>query len=292
MTTTVAMPVVDGVRHRSVHVGGLTFHVAEAGDGPPVLMVHGFPQHWYAWRDVIPLLPGYRLICPDLRGAGWSDAPRRGYDLDTLAADLIGLMDGLAVPRAYLVGHDWGARVGFRLCLARPDRFSGFVALNALHPWPRRGPVIRNAWRMWYTALVEYPVLGAWLLRKPALVRFLLRREVADPRLWRDDELDAFAGVFREPARAAAGQALHWQFVLREIPELLRRRRPRRPVPVPTTLLAGAADVTLSPAELTGIEGVRIQVVDHCGHHLPRERPDLVAQAVREMVDGPPTADG
>src|SRR5690349_7670324 len=81
MTTTTAMPVVGGVRHYIVQAGGLGFHVAEAGDGTPVLMLHGFPQHWYAWRKVIPLLPGSRLICPDLRGFGWSDAPRRGYDV-------------------------------------------------------------------------------------------------------------------------------------------------------------------------------------------------------------------
>lgn len=64
MVATTAMPVVEGVRHSIVQAGGLDFHVAEAGDGPVVLMLHGFPQHWYAWRKVIPLLPEYRLICP------------------------------------------------------------------------------------------------------------------------------------------------------------------------------------------------------------------------------------
>src|SRR5262245_42103548 len=84
--TTTPMPIVEGVTHHMVEAGGLNFHVAEVGDGSPVLMLHGFPQHWYAWRKVIPLLPGCRLICPDLRGFGWSDAPRRGYDVSTLTA--------------------------------------------------------------------------------------------------------------------------------------------------------------------------------------------------------------
>jgi pimeloyl-ACP methyl ester carboxylesterase len=286
MTTTTAMPVVEGVRHRVIQAGGLNFHVAEAGDGAPVLMLHGFPQHWYAWRKVIALLPGCRLICPDLRGFGWSDAPRRGYDVDTLTADMLALMDALGLERVFLVGHDWGAKIGFRLCLSQPHRVSGFVALNTLHPWPARRPLVTHAWRQWYTALIEYPGLGAWMLRHPGLVRFLLRRAVADVRLWRDDELAAFADLFTQPERARAGQALHWQYVVREIPRLLRRHVPHRPLTVPTTLLFGAEDVTLSPAQLAGADGLRIEVVEGCGHQLPDERPDLVAAAVREMLDG------
>jgi pimeloyl-ACP methyl ester carboxylesterase len=285
VTTTTPMPIVEGVSHHIVEAGGLNFHVAEAGDGTPVLMLHGFPQHWYAWRKVIPLLPGYRLICPDLRGFGWSDAPRRGYDVNTLTADVLALMDALALDRGYLVGHDWGAKVGFRLCMSQPDRFAGFIALNTLHPWPARGPLIRHAWRQWYTALIEYPGVGAWMMRRPGLVRFLLRRAVADPRVWRDDELAAFAYVFSQPDRARAGQALHWQYVVHEIPRLVRRSMPERPLTVPTTLLFGAQDVTLSPAQLAGADGLRVQVVDGCGHHLPDERPDLVAQAIQQMID-------
>ena len=292
MTTTTAMPLVGGVRHDVVQAGGLDFHVAEAGDGTPVLMLHGFPQHWYAWRKVLPLLPGCRLICPDLRGFGWSDAPRQGYDVGTLTADVLALMDALALERTYLVGHDWGAKVGFRLCMSQPDRFAGFIALNTLHPWPARGQLIRHAWRQWYTALIEYPGVGAWMLRRPGLVRFLLRRAVADPRLWRDDELAAFTDVFIQPERARAGQALHWQYVLREIPRLLRRRIPERPLTVPTTLLFGADDVTLSPAQLAGADGLRVQIVEGCGHHLPDERPDLVVAAVREMLESRTMRDG
>jgi pimeloyl-ACP methyl ester carboxylesterase len=140
--------------------------------------------------------------------------------------------------------------------------------------------------------LIEYPGVGAWMLRRPGLVRFLLRRAVADPRLWHDDELAAFADGFREPERARAGQALHWQYVLREIPRLVRRRVPERPLTVPTTLLFGARDVTLSPAHLVGADGMRVQVIEGCRHHLPDERPDLVAAAVREMLDSGAMRDG
>src|SRR3954452_9879506 len=75
------LPYVEGIAHRWVDAAGLRVHVAEAGDGPPLVLLHGWPQHWYAWRHVIPLLsPHYRVICPDLRGFGWTDAPAGGYD--------------------------------------------------------------------------------------------------------------------------------------------------------------------------------------------------------------------
>jgi pimeloyl-ACP methyl ester carboxylesterase len=98
--------------------------------------------------------------------------------------------------------------------------------------------------------------------------------------------------VFSQPQRARAGQALHWQYVIREIPRLLRRSVPERPLTVPTTLLFGAEDVTLSPAQLAGDDGLCIQVVAGCGHHLPDERPELVAQAVRGMLESRTTCDG
>src|SRR5204862_149368 len=97
------------------------------------------------------------------------------------------------------------------------------------------------------------------------------------------DELAAFADVFSQPDRARAGQALHWQYVVREIPRLLRRRVPTWPLSVPTTLLFGAEDVTLSPAQLAGADGLRIDVVEGCGHHLP----DLAERRRHESADHP-----
>ncbi|MCW2564729.1 MAG: putative hydrolase or acyltransferase of alpha/beta superfamily, partial [Mycobacterium sp.] len=90
------LPQLDGVEHRFLDLPGLRMHVAEAGSGEPLLLLHGFPQHWWAWRKVIPALAErYRVICPDLRGAGWTDAPADGYTSDQLTADILGLLDAL-----------------------------------------------------------------------------------------------------------------------------------------------------------------------------------------------------
>jgi len=131
-----SMPLVDGVSHSFVDVDGLSIHVAEAGVGRTVVLLHGWLQNWYCWHKVIPLLADrYRLIMPDLRGHGWSEAPPTGYDKEQLAADLLGLMDVLDLDDALLVGHDWGGWVGFLASLREPHRFSGFLALGILHPF-------------------------------------------------------------------------------------------------------------------------------------------------------------
>lgn len=134
------MPHLDGVHHRDVAVNGFRMHVAEAGEGPPVLLVHGWPQHWYAWRKVIPLLSAdRRVLCPDLRGFGWSEAPPGRYDKQALADDLAALLDALELERVDLVAHDWGAWAGFVARLGGVGRRPAARAARRLRPLHRRG---------------------------------------------------------------------------------------------------------------------------------------------------------
>ena len=105
---------VDGASHRVVDLPGLRVHVAEAGRGDPVVLLHTVFEHWYAWRHVIPrLATRYRVICPDLRGCGWTDAPRHGYEKESLAADVVNLLDALGLDKVRLVGHSLGGLVAF-----------------------------------------------------------------------------------------------------------------------------------------------------------------------------------
>ena len=169
------IPHVTGVAHEFVNAGGLRTHVATAGHGPPVVLLHGWPQHWYEWRDVIPLLaPHARVICPDLRGLGWTDVPRRGYEKDQLKRDVLALLDALELERVTFVGHDWGGFVGFLLALEHPERIESFLALNVLPPWPASNARTRlDAWRFIYIPILATRGLGGGRLGRGFAARGL-----------------------------------------------------------------------------------------------------------------------
>ena len=219
------MPHVDGVSHRDVHAAGIRFHVAEAGQGDPVVLLHGWPQHWYCWRKVVPLLASdRRVICPDMRGLGWSDAPPGPCDMHTRADDLFALLDALELERVDLVAHDWGAWVGFLACLDRPERIRRYVALNMVTPWPEPPSLggVLSVLRLWYQVAIATPGLGAGLIRRTDFVKRLIATGAVHPEAWTDADLEAFAAVLRDPARASASAHLYRTFLLRELGPYLR----------------------------------------------------------------------
>lgn len=282
-------PAVEGVTHRTVQVGDLDVHVAEAGSGEPLVLLHGWPQHWYAWRHLVPRLAGsYRLVMPDLRGHGWSSAPAAGYDKEQLATDLLGLLDVLQLPRVGLVGHDWGAWSGFLACLRAPGRFRGFAALGIVHPFQSPDLRVLQAWRGTYQVVLGTPVLGERLLRTSTwTVAAGIRMATTRQEAFTDADLRVFAQVLQEPARARASSALYRSFVLREsLPVLLGRYRGAR-LTVPTRLVVGADDPVCSRQLLTGWEDVAddmtVRVLPGVGHFVPEESPEVVEQVVREL---------
>src|SRR6266581_4327249 len=134
-------PEVEGVTHRVITVGDLAMHIAEAGTGPLVLLLHGFPESWYSWRHQLTALAaaGYHAVAPDQRGYGGTGGPESAgqYTILHLTGDVIGLMDALDADRAVVAGHDWGAPVAWNTALLRPDRVSGVVGLSV--PYTPRG---------------------------------------------------------------------------------------------------------------------------------------------------------
>jgi pimeloyl-ACP methyl ester carboxylesterase len=138
------------VEHRIVDVGGLRMHVAERGEGPLVILLHGFPECWYSWRHQIAALAdaGFRAVAPDQRGYGRTDRPEAidRYTLLHLVGDVVGLIGALGAERAIVVGHDWGAPVAWHMALLRPDRVAGVAGLSV--PFTPRMPVSpMRGWR-------------------------------------------------------------------------------------------------------------------------------------------------
>jgi pimeloyl-ACP methyl ester carboxylesterase len=267
-------PELSGVRHEYVDVGALRTHVALAGpdDAPPVLLVHGWPQSWWAWRHVIPTLAErFRVIAVDLRGHGWSEAPAAGYDKEQLASDMLAVLDALAIERVTWIGHDWGGWTGFLAALRAPERIERLLALCVPHPWVK--PDLRRlAVLLSYQGPISLPIVG---------------RRVADPMVRRilqvgrgGDRLDrADVVLFAEHIPPAVTVAMYRTFLTREIVPLAKGRYANAALQVPATLMVGRADAVTggtSPGPVEGQPQLQVEVLDRVAHWVPEQRPQAV----------------
>ena len=282
-------PHVDGVSHRTVRARGLDFHVAEAGAGDDVVLcLHGWPQHWYEWRHLMPALAErHRVLALDLRGFGWSDAPATGYEKENLATDVLAVLDELGIEKVNLVGHDWGGWIGFLLCLRAPQRFERYLALNILPPWVGVRAMLPHLWRFWYQWMILAPGLGYRLHRSGGLVPKVLVGASSRREAWDGETLRAFAGNLAEPDRARAAVQMYRVFNLRETWPIVRGRYAGQRLTVPTRMLFGTDDRALRPEVLAGYErhaeAMELELVPGCGHFIADERPELVAERAREF---------
>ncbi len=289
------LPHLDGVSHRMVTAGGLRIHVAEAGSGEPLVLLHGWPQHWWMWRHVIPpLAERYRVIAPDLRGHGWTEAPPGRYEKEQFATDALNLMDALELDRVRLMGHDWGGFAAFLMCLRAPERVSRFMALNIAHPWPRND--VRNLlslWRFAYQWVLGTPGLGPALLRRwpDRVVGKSLERAAAQPGAFSAEDLRIFSERFRDPARAHATSRLYRTFQLREQLPLVRGRYRSKRLVTPTLLLFGTQDPVIPVRMLGGYEPhadeMRVELVPDAGHFIANDLPHLVADRALRFFSSP-----
>lgn len=153
--------------HRAVSANGIRLHIAECGEGPLVVLLHGFPEFWWSWRHQLTGLAarGFRAVAVDLRGYGDSDKPPRGYDLWTLAGDVAGLIRALGEARAHLVGHDWGGLIGWTVAALHPRLVASLAVLSGPHPLAVRSAVVRDL-RGQGRATVGY-ALGFQVPRRP-----------------------------------------------------------------------------------------------------------------------------
>jgi pimeloyl-ACP methyl ester carboxylesterase len=282
------LPEVPGVAHRFVSAGGLRMHVAEAGEGPPVVLLHGWPQHWWMWRRLIgPLAEEHRVICPDLRGFGWTEAPPGGYDPEVFAGDVAALLRALEVDEPIdVMGHDWGGWTAFMLALRRPELVNRLLAAGIVHPFVRPTlSSLRGVWRFWYQAALALPGLGSGVIRRAATRDPTLLFLGARPEVWSEEERRVYAEQFRERERAEASSLLYRHSVLR-LPAKLSEYR-RLHMDHRTLLLFPAEDAVQKAMRLDGYErnapNMEVEVVPGATHFIVEEEPDLVLSRARAL---------
>jgi pimeloyl-ACP methyl ester carboxylesterase len=278
------IPQLEGVSHHWESANGIRIHYAEAGEGEPVVLQHGWPQHWWMWRDLIPVLAErFRVIVPDLRGHGWSDKPRSSYLKTELLEDVLGLLDALGLERVRYVGHDWGGHVGMLAALQAPERIERLVAMSIPHPWRDGPPDPRMLPAMAYQLVLGGPA-GRLAVRRLNFVRAILRggRSAGS---FSDEELAVYESVIREPDAAEATVRLYRSFLIRELRQYVNGHFESARLTVPTLWLIGEKD----PVARLSDDGYRdhaddmtLERIPGASHFLPEELP----QTVRERVLG------
>jgi pimeloyl-ACP methyl ester carboxylesterase len=267
-----APPELPGVRHEYVDAGGLRTHVALAGPehAPPVMLVHGWPQHWWVWREVIPrVAENHRVIVPDLRGFGWTEAPATGYEKEQLATDLLALLDVLSLDQVTWIGHDWGGWTGMLAALRAPRRIRRALVLSVPHFWLPRHP--RQLALLGYQGPISMPGLGAraakWMVPR-------ILQAGRDDRLAPSD-VQLFAD--RIPPRVTV--AMYRTFLTREVLPIARGRYAQAKLEVPTTLIYGERDLVtngLEPGPVRGQPQLQVEKLDRVAHWIPEQRPQAV----------------
>jgi pimeloyl-ACP methyl ester carboxylesterase len=294
----VTMPELEGsvaLQHRYIDLGeGVTIHIADAGpaEGPPVMLVHGFPENWWEWHDLIgPLAAdGYRVLCPDLRGAGWSSAPRSRYTKAEKAEDLAAVLDHLGIGPVKLVAHDWGGPTAFIMMLRHPEKVTGFFGINTVAPFVKVGfSSLRNIWRLWYQIPISLPVIGPRLLRDPDS-RFMrmLGPWVGGGFSIPEDSARLYAECMQQPGHAEAGSRWYRSYQTGEMLRWVRGEYADARVDVPVRWLTGTEDPVIT-ADLTDgyadhISDFEVELVDGVGHWIVAQRPDLVLDRLRTFL--------
>jgi pimeloyl-ACP methyl ester carboxylesterase len=275
-----------------VTLDGFRAHVAVAGDpaGEPIVLLHGWPLHWWSFRHLIRAFAddGRRVLAPDLRGFGWSGTPGWGYTSAQFTKDLFALLDALGLERVDLVGHDWGCFVGYRATLEAPERFRRYVAMSVPGPHTRyTARAIMTLWRYWYWQPLALPIGGVRTIRRMRSPRSLVGRWIGLHRT-SDEIVDAYMLQLDDPARIAASVALYRDTLLHAAttPFLAQYRHAR--LRIPTLHIHGTKDGPTSPASVRPMaarsDDWRLELLDGVGHFLLDETPEQVERLVRPFL--------
>jgi pimeloyl-ACP methyl ester carboxylesterase len=285
---------VPSVTERRLSANGLTFNVAEAGSGSPVLLLHGFPDNWRLWQHQLHALAeaGHRVVAPDLRGFGETDKPGdvAAYKMRTLVGDAVGLLDALGIDRAAVVGHDWGAALAWMVATFAPDRVSRLAAVSVGHPVSFAAAGMAQKQRSWYMLWFQFPGVAE---------RVLSADDWAVFRRWawngigpsEDPDCDRQVADLSRPGALTTG--LNWYRANIDpatfVPSDPAAGSSLPPVTCPTLGVWSSDDFALTEPQMTGSERFvtgpwRYQRLDGVDHWVPVHAPDRLNRLLVEFL--------
>jgi pimeloyl-ACP methyl ester carboxylesterase len=275
---------------RYVDVGNLRLHAVTGGDGPPLLLVHGWPETWYAWRMLMPALArDFSVIAIDQRGIGLSDKPQDGYDAGTLASDLVALMDALGHPRFALYGTDVGMPIAYALAADHPDRLDRLVVSEAPLPGvspspPLFLPPLLNA-RLWHLAFNQLPKINEQLVTGREEIFFGAEFDASAGT----DKLPGYAVKYYIDTLAASPDALRGSFgFYRALTTTIaqNQQRKERRLTLPVLAIGGgeSAGEGVGNAMKLAADDVQNMVIPGCGHWVAEQAPEELLAALTAFL--------
>lgn len=279
------LPDAPGFEHLVVETPGLRTHVATVGQGAPVVLLHGFPQHWWQWHAVAPRIAarGYRVICPDLRGAGWSVADDPRIERDTRLRDLLALFDALQIERPHLVSHDMGVLTAFQLAYDHPALVRTAVQLSVPPAFMAFSPRIASGFRH----------LPRFIWHRPgtSLRGTFSEAYVAHPMA--EDTIEAHLAPMRRPDIDGAVRPLTRRHVLPEAVRMARGVYRRRRLTVPTLVVLGRRDRPWTEENMRRVcrdperyaDRLELAYVDDAAHFITDDAPAAVADLALDWFE-------
>lgn len=278
------------LEHATVQLSEVKCHYVSAGEGPTVLLVHGWLQTWYEWRHVIDLLAAdHRVIAVDLRGFGYSSKPAAGYDALRMAADLRELIEHLDLRGVTVYGHDWGAVFAYALARTCPERVSALGIVEMALPGvgvmePAMVPAAGGnyLWHMGFQSVPDIPELLITGKERPYL-QWFFERFAYDPAAITPSDLDEYVAAVSQVGALRSGLAVYQAYFTsaEQVAELART-----PLEIPVSAHGGASclgGMTLASVQPVA-PGATGGVIERCGHWAAEERPEVVADLVRDLV--------
>ncbi|MEO1211742.1 MAG: alpha/beta hydrolase [Cyanobacteria bacterium J06638_20] len=281
-------------QHHFVETNRIRLHCVTQGEGELVLLLHGFPEFWYSWRHQIPVLSRhFKVVVPDLRGFNDSDKPTSGYDLDTLVADVRGLIEELGYKKAHIVGHDWGGAIAWHFAHKFPYALDRLAILNAPHPQDFMQAIagsIDQLRRNWYVLASQIPALPEWLIRQNlgAILRNMFQSNTIRKGAFTTRDTEIYQAALEKPGVLKAVIHYYRTMMLPQISWRLWDRSPN-PIQSPTLILWGEEDQLLTPQLTDSIPTqvnapYELRMIPECGHWVHQETPQTVNRELLEFL--------
>ncbi len=284
--------------HEYVEVNGLKFHCVTMGEGPLLVLLHGFPQNWYAWHKLIPdLAKKYKVVAPDLRGYNETEKPPKvsDYQIDLLVSDVVGIIKHYGAKSARIASHDWGAAVAWALAFTHPEMVEKLVIINVPHPaklalaLTGRNP--RQMLRSWYIFFFQLPWIAEKMLtaNKGRNVARMLKGATINRAAFSREELDFYREAMLRPGAARA--TVNWyRAAFRNLRgQNAIKKKGAAEIKSPTLIIWGEQDVALGKELTYGMERwikapFEIKYVPDSGHFVIEEKPEEVKQWITEFM--------